>query len=132
MEHLWSRAVANHGNRAQTAPPRRRLNYLRSAAEGCHRLRPPLHGKEGFNGSSPLEGLKVPGNRDFCFQTCNLVCGGVRIACCGRLLRQVLSEDLWADVRLPERMQVSVVEPQVGVRNAVRKTCLLLPALYLI
>src|SRR5437016_4419694 len=58
MEHLWSRAVATHGNRRQARPPRKRLNYLRTVADDCHRLRWMLHGKEGVDGSSPSEGLR--------------------------------------------------------------------------
>jgi hypothetical protein len=41
--------------------PAKRLSYLRSVADGCHQLRPPLHGKKGVDGSSPSEGsAKTP------------------------------------------------------------------------
>ena len=56
MEHFWSRADATHGNSWQSQRPRKRLNYLRTVANACHQSRPPLHGKEGVDGSSPSEG----------------------------------------------------------------------------
>ena len=60
MEQLWSRAVATDGNGWREQGPRNRLNYLRTVANDCHQLRPPLRGKEGVDGSSPSEGLRSP------------------------------------------------------------------------
>ena len=58
MEHLWSRADATESNGRQTPQSRKRPSYLRTVADDCHRLQPPLHGKEGVDGSSPSEGLR--------------------------------------------------------------------------
>ena len=56
VEHLWSRAGATGGNRSQSEPLRERLR-----ARGFPRLPAVpaslLDGKEGVNGSSPLEGF---------------------------------------------------------------------------
>ena len=60
VEHLWSRADATDGNRWQTHPPRTPIDYLLSSAIACPYLPRMLHGKEGVNGSSPLEGLQKP------------------------------------------------------------------------
>ena len=35
----------------------------KTVAEVCDRLRPGPHGKEGVDGSSPSEGLKIPANQ---------------------------------------------------------------------
>jgi hypothetical protein len=42
MEHLWSRADATTGTGRQVAPPRNPCVYLRSLANRCSQLRPPL------------------------------------------------------------------------------------------
>jgi hypothetical protein len=66
VEHLWSQADATSGNRWQMREARKRLkqaNPQPSAAPG-NRSRP--HGKEGVNGSSPLEGsCESPAKRAF-------------------------------------------------------------------
>ena len=55
MERLWSRAVATSGNQWQIGSGRKRLNRAKTVAVDCDQL--PCHGKEGVNGSSPLEGF---------------------------------------------------------------------------
>ena len=57
MEHSWSRADANSGNRRQTQSRRTPLAYLLSSAIACPYLPRLLHGKEGVDGSSPSEGF---------------------------------------------------------------------------
>jgi hypothetical protein len=57
VEHLWSRAVATDGNGWQTHNPRTPLDYLPLSSIACIHLPQMLHGKEGVNGSSPLEGF---------------------------------------------------------------------------
>jgi hypothetical protein len=58
MEHLWSRAGATGGKRAQIEWPQERLEQAKPVAVGCDRLPIGAHGKEGVNGSSPLEGFR--------------------------------------------------------------------------
>jgi hypothetical protein len=54
MEPLWSPAGASAGNRWQTLRLRDRRRHAETVAVGCV-------GKEGVNGSSPLEGfLEAP------------------------------------------------------------------------
>jgi hypothetical protein len=66
MEHLWSRAGATGGKRAQIEWPQERLEQAKTVAVGCDRLPIGAHGKEGVDGSSPSEGFpKVPANRHF-------------------------------------------------------------------
>jgi hypothetical protein len=59
MEHLWSPAVATGGNRWQMGRPSKRLKQANTVAVGCDWLPESFHGKEGVDGSSPSEGLKV-------------------------------------------------------------------------
>jgi hypothetical protein len=48
------------------AQTQKRLNQAESVAVGCDQLPPNLDGKEGVNGSSPLEGFQeMPANRHF-------------------------------------------------------------------
>jgi hypothetical protein len=54
----WWQSVAN----GTGAKPRKQAN---SVAAGCHRLPGTFHGKEGVDGSSPAEGLKIPANQPF-------------------------------------------------------------------
>jgi hypothetical protein len=56
VEPLWSRADATDGNDRQRRCRPKSLSYLRSLADDCHQLRPPLYGKEGVDGSSPSVG----------------------------------------------------------------------------
>src|SRR4051794_13789940 len=58
MEQLWSRAGATGGNRRQNQTPPELREHAKSVATDCQRLRKEFHGKEGVNGSSPLEGLE--------------------------------------------------------------------------
>jgi hypothetical protein len=61
MEPLWSTLVAK--GREPTAPRLRiaPAKTLQTVASACHQLPPRAHGKEGVNGSSPLEGsAKAP------------------------------------------------------------------------
>ena len=46
MEHLWSRAVANSGNRWQMGMPRKRRNQAKTVATGCDQLPIEAHGNE--------------------------------------------------------------------------------------
>jgi hypothetical protein len=59
MERLWSRAVATGGNRSQMGWQQKRLQQAQTLAVGCHWLPIVAHGKEGVDGSSPSEGLKL-------------------------------------------------------------------------
>jgi hypothetical protein len=70
MEHLWSPAGATGGNRWQTQQPQEPLEQAESVATACHPLPGKAHGKEGVNGSSPLEGsIKAPQGGAFFFST---------------------------------------------------------------
>jgi hypothetical protein len=66
-------AFVEHSGRNQrqplaTAPAANPLSSLRTVANACHRLRPPLHGKERVNSSSLLEGsAKAPLSGAFLF-----------------------------------------------------------------
>jgi hypothetical protein len=87
MEPLWSRGVANGGKASALRRPRKRLQQAKTFATGCHRLRPGQHGKEGVNGSSPLEGSqKAPEIRGFSLgllcRLTNTLCHG---SSCGTL-----------------------------------------------
>jgi hypothetical protein len=53
MEPLWSPVVATSGNPSQIATPQKPQKHAKTVAEGCDRLRPGPHGKEGVSGSSP-------------------------------------------------------------------------------
>jgi hypothetical protein len=57
MEPLWSPVVATGGNRSQIARAGKPPKQAKTVAVGCDRLPSAAHGKEGVNGSSPLEGL---------------------------------------------------------------------------
>ena len=56
VEHLWSRAGATGGNRSQKRPARKPLKQADPQPMATHGNRFGAHGKEGVNGSSPLEG----------------------------------------------------------------------------
>jgi hypothetical protein len=73
MERLWSLVVATGGNRWQMGTPYERLKQAEPVATGCDQLPPGLDGKEGVNGSSPLEGsAKAPHIGVFVFSsTCS-------------------------------------------------------------
>jgi hypothetical protein len=60
MEHLWSRADATGGNRWQMGRPRKPLKQADPQPVATHGNRFGAHGKEGVNGSSPLEGFHFP------------------------------------------------------------------------
>jgi hypothetical protein len=57
MERLWSLAGATGGNRSQMGRPRKRLKQADRQPVATHGNRFGAHGKEGVNGSSPLEGF---------------------------------------------------------------------------
>src|ERR1700731_1271335 len=57
MEHLWSPAGATGGNRWQMGRPRKPLKQADPQPVATHGNRFAAHGKEGVNGSSPLEGF---------------------------------------------------------------------------
>src|SRR5713226_35281 len=57
MEHLWSQAGATGGNRSQIEGPRKRLKQPDRQPVATHGNGSGAHGKEGVNGSSPLEGF---------------------------------------------------------------------------
>src|SRR5712691_6207261 len=57
MEHLWSQAGATGGNRSQIEGPRKRLKQADRQPVATHGNGSGAHGKEGVNGSSPLEGF---------------------------------------------------------------------------
>jgi hypothetical protein len=57
MEHLWSPARATGGNRWQMERARKPLKHADPQPVATHGNRFAAHGKEGVNGSSPLEGL---------------------------------------------------------------------------
>jgi hypothetical protein len=59
MEPLWSPVDATGGNQRQIARTRKGQKQAKTLATACHRLRATFHGKEGVDGSSPSEGLKV-------------------------------------------------------------------------
>src|SRR5712692_5711784 len=70
MEPLWSRAGATSGNRWQMERPRNPLEQADPQPLATHGNGSGAHGKEGVNGSSPLEGFaKVPANRHFSSST---------------------------------------------------------------
>ena len=56
MEHLWSPAGATGGNRWQMGRARKPLKQADPQPVATHGNGPRPHGKEGVNGSSPLEG----------------------------------------------------------------------------
>jgi hypothetical protein len=56
MEHLWSQAGATGGNRSQMGHPQKRLKQADRQPVATHGNGSGAHGKEGVNGSSPLEG----------------------------------------------------------------------------
>jgi hypothetical protein len=56
MEHLWSQAGATGGNWWQIGLSGKRLKQADSQPVATHRNGSGAHGKEGVNGSSPLEG----------------------------------------------------------------------------
>jgi hypothetical protein len=58
MEQLWRQAGATSGNQSQTLRDQKRWEQAKTVAMGCHRLPIGAHGKEGVNGSSPLEGFR--------------------------------------------------------------------------
>src|SRR2546430_1761263 len=58
MEQLWNRGDATGGKGSTRRWPENGLNYRQTVATGCHRLPFGSHGKEGVNGSSPLEGFR--------------------------------------------------------------------------
>jgi hypothetical protein len=61
MEHLWSQAGATGGNRSQMGAPRKRPKQADQQPAATHGNGFGAHGKEGVNGSSPLEGFaKAP------------------------------------------------------------------------
>jgi hypothetical protein len=61
MEHLWSQAGATGGNWWQVGLFGKRLKQADSQPVATHGNRFGAHGKEGVNGSSPLEGsAKAP------------------------------------------------------------------------
>src|SRR6266566_10108603 len=61
MEHLWSPAGATSGNRWQMRGPRKWLKQADPQPVATHGNGSRPHGKEGVNGSSPLEGFaKAP------------------------------------------------------------------------
>jgi hypothetical protein len=69
VEHLWSQAGATSGNRWQMREARKRLKQANSQPLATHGNGPRPHGKEGVNGSSPLEGSKKAlQSRAFLFQ----------------------------------------------------------------
>jgi hypothetical protein len=57
MERLWSQAGATGSNPWQMRTLQKRRKQAKTAAAGCHWLRPNLDGKEGVDGSSPSEGF---------------------------------------------------------------------------
>ena len=57
VEQLWRQAGATSGNQSQTLGGQKRRKQAKTVAMGCHRLPFGAHGKEGVNGSSPLEGF---------------------------------------------------------------------------
>ena len=56
MEHLWSPAGATSGNQWQMGHPQKPLKQADPQPVATHGNRFGAHGKEGVNGSSPLEG----------------------------------------------------------------------------
>src|SRR5207249_10434418 len=56
VEPLWSPVVATGGNQRQIGRARKRRKQAQTVAVGCDRLPATFHGKEGVDGSSPLEG----------------------------------------------------------------------------
>jgi hypothetical protein len=70
MEHLWSRAGATSGKRSQTEHRRERSTRDDPQPFAAHGNLPSLDGKEGVNGSSPLEGsAKAPHVGAFAFRS---------------------------------------------------------------
>jgi hypothetical protein len=63
MEHLWSPAGATGGNRWQIEHPQKPLKQADPQPVAPQGNRLAAHGKEGVDGSSPVEGLKeAPAN----------------------------------------------------------------------
>src|SRR5438105_2234822 len=87
MEHLWSQADASGGNRWQMRRARKRLKQAETVAVGCDQLPRGPDGKEGVDGSSPLEGSRrSPGNPGFFRRrgfANRAICGG-----CGAVVEQ--------------------------------------------
>jgi hypothetical protein len=68
MEHLWSPAGATGGNRWQMGHLRKPLKQADPQPVATHGNRFGAHGKEGVNGSSPLEGFAIQaGSSTFLF-----------------------------------------------------------------
>jgi hypothetical protein len=66
MERLWSLAGATGGNRSQMGRPRKPLKQADPQPVATYGNRFGAHGKEGVNGSSPLEGsCESPAKRGF-------------------------------------------------------------------
>ena len=61
VEHLWSPAGATGGNQWQMGHPRKPLKQADPQLVATHGNGFEAHGKEGVNGSSPLEGFRLPG-----------------------------------------------------------------------
>jgi hypothetical protein len=61
MEPFWSRAVATGGKRWRMERLSKWLRQAETVDMGCDQLPESFHGKEGVDGSSPLEGsAKAP------------------------------------------------------------------------
>src|SRR6266704_2277822 len=61
MEPLWSRVVANGGNRRQIEEPRKPQKRAKTVATGCHPLPEKFHGKQGVcRGLPPVAGGPLP------------------------------------------------------------------------
>src|SRR6266566_735807 len=80
MEPLWSRVVANGGNRRQIEEPRKPQKRAKTVATGCHPLPEKFHGKQGVCRELPPVAGGPP-------------CGGGGRFCrrCGGALRQPLA-----------------------------------------
>ena len=80
MEHLWSPAGATGGNRWQIEHPQKPLKQADPQPVATHGNRSGAHGKEGVNGSSPLEGSTfIAANQRITDDWLDLQMGGMRI-----------------------------------------------------
>jgi hypothetical protein len=101
MDHMWNNAVAKARDGTQTPPALIPPRKPRTVALVCQRCQPGQNGKEGVNGSSPLEGFaNAPLVGCFCS---NAVCG------CSNLLgmEQVMEQPVTGSLQTPHSRRLS-------------------------
>jgi hypothetical protein len=130
MERLWSLAGAISGNRWQTRQRRKPQDQAKSVAVGCDRLPRKRRGKEGVDGSSPLEGFAKG------LQVRRLRCLPGRVGAAEGMLREHLTpsalgrrsrpanrRDIERDALRPEPSDARVTHDQRLVAAALASSC---------